>query len=237
LKRALVLIILVALASPCMAYSKPYIVSLIGLLDKDGNIDKSKAKLLESQIDLVHDDIYTKLTTLFNMNSSSQTITGAKTFTGPVTVQSLTFSDGSTQNFASKLLQIQAYTNTNDSGTTSINYVPTGYAVTITPKSATSKIKVTVSGEMKVTGNGDGGFATIFRNGVNVFGGNTYSMVMYAVTAFDYPAMMNTVYIDSPATTSPLTYSVYFRTDAPSAPLHWNDQQLQSSIVVEEIAP
>jgi len=100
----------------------------------------------------------------------------------------------------------------NTATTTSTTPASTGYAVTITPKFSTSRIFIIASSTCGSAASGSG-YYTIFRNSTNLANGTAPT----AMTSFRnnttgsspvMPICMQTV--DSPATTSATTYTVYF---------------------------
>ena len=98
--------------------------------------------------------------------------------------------------------------------TTSSSYVSTGLTATITPTSASNKILVSYNlGSIYTASNGQEAFVTIYRNGTNISPVGT-SIGQGFSTSFGNGAGMSTphavVYLDSPATTSATTYTIYY---------------------------
>ena len=122
---------------------------------------------------------------------------------------------------------IQTVNATTSSGnsTTSTSFVDTGLSVTITPTSATSKILV----EVFMTG--------IYRTGgTNAYGvfnlvrGSTQLLIFESVIGYNNGTAplggggTGTTYLDSPATTSPVTYKIQFAvTPSASGTLYINN--------------
>jgi hypothetical protein len=135
---------------------------------------------------------------------------------------------------AGSVLQVVSYADTNQRATTSGSFDASGMKVLITPTSATSKIFVKV--DTCCYKNTDGaGYLSIFRNGTNLAGsGNQMNMLnvtdRYVPTSFSY--------LDSPATTSELTYEIYyFRTGSANIYINsTNSGSTMGSITVMEIA-
>jgi hypothetical protein len=111
--------------------------------------------------------------------------------------------------------------------TTSTSYVTTGLAASITPKSATSKILVMVTGAIYVSAS-QTTFYSIYRGGSSV---SLFSQLSLA--AGWCPTAGN--YLDSPATTSSTTYTVYFKTSGGTG-YFGGDAPLNNSITLLEIA-
>jgi hypothetical protein len=100
--------------------------------------------------------------------------------------------------------------------TTSTTFVSATLNASITPSSSSNKILVMVSGPGGSNTSGGITYYTIYRDATNIipatFSGYNYSSAMlYA------PVTIN--YLDSPATTSSTTYTVYFKTSAVSSVL------------------
>ena len=111
---------------------------------------------------------------------------------------------------------IQVVSTTIDGQTTTSStstYASTPTAATITPTSATSKILVSVSSGLFWLNGSGGASATIYRNGSNIHPNNMYFVRTYPVTSpgskIQTTGPMS--YLDSPASTSALTYTVYIQ--------------------------
>jgi hypothetical protein len=114
----------------------------------------------------------------------------------------------------------------------STTYIATPYEITITPKFATSRVKITVSnGTMRsTTGTA---YLTIFRdNSVNLAGsvGLTDSLASITPLAFAVPVSM--CIVDLPNTTSPVTYTAYMCCG--SGHLYFNEGNTVA-VIAEEI--
>ena len=142
---------------------------------------------------------------------------------------------------AGKVLQVVTATDSTNRTTTSTSFVTGSNAlsVSITPSSASNKIFVSVSSSI-VNGSGDGFvFATIYRGATNL-GDSTNGMASVnsvpGVTAIRAPLCMTI--LDSPSSTSALTYQVYFRSNNASytANLNGGNETVKGSITAFEIA-
>ena len=103
----------------------------------------------------------------------------------------------------------QGFLTTNFS-TTSQSYVSTGLSATITPQSTTSKILVLTFATAVANGTNGGAYA-IYRNGSQVFNpsardSSTSNYLWYGSNPYGNISLS---YIDSPASTSALTYTLY----------------------------
>jgi hypothetical protein len=94
--------------------------------------------------------------------------------------------------------------------TTSTSFVTTGLSATITPTKSTSKILAFVSGSGYVTVSNAQNTLTLYRNATNL----NINMVQYIYSSAGGSQVQSPVnfnYLDSPASTSSITYTVYFR--------------------------
>ena len=116
--------------------------------------------------------------------------------------------------------------------TTGTSYTSTGMSATITPTSATSKILILAHGMLWQTNAYASGnaYTALYKNGTNLVSGADWNIVSgqpeYSSIAFTH--------LDSPASTSALTYAVYFRVDS-GANAAFNSGGNSGSIIVMEI--
>jgi len=142
----------------------------------------------------------------------------------------ITFPSGSgTQAAQSKVLQVvQAYTNSGFTSTTSTSYVATTLSASITPLFSTSKVLIMLSGGVYNSSNGNTAYYSMYKNGSFLV-----NLVENGTNGVWTPA--NGIYLDSPATTSAITYALYYKTTIGSA--YWGgDSPLVNSITLMEIA-
>jgi hypothetical protein len=105
---------------------------------------------------------------------------------------------------------IQATTNTNVT-TTSGTYVTTGFSATITPTSTSSKVLVFLTLPSNVTANNGGMGYQLVRNGsaIITFMPQANLISLAAGVGANY-STASFVYLDSPVSSSALTYTVFF---------------------------
>lgn len=107
------------------------------------------------------------------------------------------------------------------SATTSATFVKTGFAITISPKFANSKIRIWFSGDIRSSNvAGDFAFITLERNASNLAsgGGSNYMAGFSASTVtgtLQVPASF--VVYDTPNVTTAVTYEIYIRTSTGGA--------------------
>ena len=127
----------------------------------------------------------------------------------------LTFNNATTQASAGQILQVvNGTTNTSVTNTT-VTYADTNLTATITPKFATSKILILIAQNMYLydtTATSDAGCALqIQRNSSTIYtpAPNRDFFSFYSpagTTRFDFGTMISLNYLDSPTSTSALTY-------------------------------
>lgn len=104
------------------------------------------------------------------------------------------------------VLQVVSTADSTQRSTSSGTMTASGCSVTITPTSATSKIFVTFSSCIfKNTDNA--GYLTIYRGATNLAGSSNQFQILSQPDRY-IPCVMS--YLDSPASTSALTYEVYY---------------------------
>ena len=112
------------------------------------------------------------------------------------------------------VLQVQQTATTAYISTGSTSFVTTGFGVTITPRSTSSKIFVTVQGGgayMQTTAQNTM-YATIYRNNATNLGDATFGLERISTPGGTWllsPHSMSV--LDSPSSTSAVTYTVYYR--------------------------
>ena len=136
----------------------------------------------------------TGLTDTGNMN-----VGGNLTVTGSITA-------GSINGLTGRIVQTVSSTITTGFTTTSTSFVSTGHTASITPSSTSSKIMCFVTAELGQAGTNLNTHMTLFRDSTNLAGsGNAFCEVLSSAGNIYANAAIN--YLDSPATTSSITYS------------------------------
>jgi hypothetical protein len=117
---------------------------------------------------------------------------------------------------ARKVLQVVNATFATSTTTTSATFVTSGLSASITPSSATSKILIIHDGAGDHRSATNVSCATIFRGtvaGTNL-GNATFGLLTLYVNATTMISSMSMHYLDSPATTSSVTYTIGIRAAA-----------------------
>jgi len=140
---------------------------------------------------------------------------------------------------AGSVLQVVSTSYSTEFTTSSGSAADTGLSVTITPTSATSKILILLSQQMYIyNGGGDSGvIINILRNGTNLIGVNGHSGYIAGYNSSNPEIVWNLpiTFLDSPATTSALTYKTQAAATVGATVITcWNSNA--STITVMEIA-
>jgi hypothetical protein len=167
--------------------------------------------------------------------SGDGTITGL-TSTGISAAQTIT-SVPSSALPAGSVLQVVQATVTGGTVFSGTAYKATNLTSSITPKFATSKILITITGgDWDIQNGGYQTFGTIYRNSTNLGSGSNLSFTdcYTASTRSIFPVILQ--YLDSPATTSSTTYTLYFNSGGGSNVVQYNTQGSTGVITLMEIA-
>ncbi len=132
---------------------------------------------------------------------------------------------------AGSVLQVVSATSTTTVSTTSATYVTTGLTATITPLFSTSKILVIANPAIQGAASQNVNI-TLYKNGVNLLSSFGLGYINAGTQAVN--AIPNSLYLDSPATTSATTYAVYIKTTGGTT--YFGVSNTTSTIVLMEIA-
>lgn len=131
------------------------------------------------------------------------------------------------------VLQVVQATNTSQQySTSSTSFASLTFNVSITPTSASSKILILYSGCMYLGSGENAGFQTIYRGGTNLGGSNGLIQIQLQP---DKWIMCSTVILDSPATTSSTTYTLFGRTNTTGI-TYFGGDSLRTTLTAMEIA-
>ena len=150
----------------------------------------------------------------------------------------ITFPSGSgTQAAPSKVLQVVQGTLSGSTSTSSSSFTSTGLTASITPLFSTSKILIFVSlvGSYTVS-SGNEMFTTIYRGSTNIAPAGTIQSFsdLYCASS-NALSNISYAYLDSPATTSSTSYTIYFYSGVSGA-VRINANGQTSFITLMEIA-
>ena len=162
---------------------------------------------------------------------SSPAVSGTTTLTLPATSGTV-LTNGTNTNFpAGSVLQVVQGTLSTTPTTNSATFVTTGLAATITPKSSASKILIIANGSYYSTSTSFT-YYTIYKNSTNLEINSTRGFAE-ANFAANTGGIMTVSYLDSPATTSATTYTIYTRQ---GATVYFPVDGATASITLMEIA-
>ena len=136
---------------------------------------------------------------------------------------------------AGQVIQVLSATDSTQRNTSSTSFV-TGsntMSVSITPSSASNKIFVIATGGGGLDGSALA-YYTIVRDSTNL-GNSTKGMMVIRGNSGSVYAGATMSVLDSPNTTSSITYKVQFRSTSGSVNAFWNYDEGKSSITVMEI--
>jgi hypothetical protein len=162
-----------------------------------------------------------------SITSSQITSVAASTLTGTQTIPKATLPTGS-------VLQVVSATDSTGRSTTSTSFVTASntLSVSITPTSTSSKIFVVANSSCEINTTNTYMVFTIFRGASNLGNGQGGNILRLSSTQNIYPMALS--FLDSPSSTSALTYQVYFKVDAGTATI--NSGNCVGTITVFEIA-
>ena len=136
------------------------------------------------------------------------------------------------------VLQVVSFSNGTQLATSSASWVATSLTASITPLFSTSKILIMALGGTVDNNPGTNSqcYLSIFRNSATNLGNANYGIVETYTSGSTRIQVNGTLgYLDSPATTSATTYTVYMKTNA-AATCYYNVDGTISTIVLQEIS-
>jgi hypothetical protein len=138
---------------------------------------------------------------------------------------------------AGSVLQVVQATVAGSTAFSGTVYKATGLTGSITPNFSTSKILITITGgNWDTQSAGYQAFGAIFRNSTNLLsiGSGSFTDVFSPSARLIAPVVLQ--YLDSPATTSSTTYTLYFSSGGGSNIVQYNTQGSTGVIILMEIA-
>ncbi|MDB3919942.1 hypothetical protein N9349_04240 [Candidatus Pelagibacter sp.] len=166
------------------------------------------------------------------INESSDTITiGASGDTISIPSGATITNSGTATGFGGgKVLQVLTATDVTTRSTTSTSFVTASntLSINITPSATSSKIFIQTSFEV-LTNSGARGFWTIYKDSTQL--GDTNGMA--SIDSSTDGGSVSMTFLDSPSSTSQLTYAVYMKSNGTNCSMNANNTK--ASIVVMEI--
>ena len=211
------------------------IVSLNGVLQKPGSSYTVSGSTITFASNLVTGDVIDFIHILGSVLDlgvpSDATVSTAKIVDGAVTAAKLASGVGG------KILQVLTATDSTGRSTTSTSFV-TGsntMSVDITPSSTSNKIFVMATGNIYNNTASKYVYATIKRDSTDLGAGSNKGLTnMYSGGGGDDGVPLAMSVLDSPSSTSELTYQVFFRVSGGTGNL--NESDAKGSITAFEIA-
>ena len=154
--------------------------------------------------------------------------------------------DGAPTGGGGGVVQVQMGVSTSQSTTTSGNYDATALSASITPKFSTSKILVMCSGGMNGTAGGGSDAEQIAYKIYRSVGGGSFAEVessangqamIYMGNGGNKYVPLSINYLDSPSTTSAITYKLYHkRTSGTGTPSVNRNSNNQTQMILMEVS-
>lgn len=166
----------------------------------------------------------------FVMSEGAATVNGVKTFGSSPIVPNATTATQAAAFGQIKVFQTVMGTSTASDTTTSVTFTNTSLSVTITPTSASSKIllHMTGTGQCPAT---NSMFLTLANNTTNLLSSNGGVRMNSAAIATE--ASVALTYLDSPATTSAITYRVRFMVSGGTG--QFGDANITNVLIAQEV--
>ena len=161
-------------------------------------------------------------------------VAGTTTLTLPTTSGTV-LTNGTNTNFpAGSVLQVVQGSSIIQDTTSSNSFTASSLTASITPSSSANKILISVASLATNTGNGQANY-TIYRNSTNLGGGAESSFAFSFTLSGYFYGSIAMIYLDSPATTSSTTYTVYFKTNSGATTSYFGSSAVQGTITLMEI--
>ena len=141
---------------------------------------------------------------------------------------------GGVINAKGMVIQVVSHKSSTVNSTTSSTFVATDSAVTITPTSTNSKILIQANAPLYGNNNNTHTYTTIYRDGTNLNGTSELQLFATGSDAMGRWTNGSMQFLDSPNTTSEVTYTVYFR-NSTSGTSHYDGSGVGSIITAMEI--
>lgn len=157
------------------------------------------------------------------------------------TDQHVLITSGSTPTWAYKgiVQSTQCTVVASSASTVTTGFIPTALSCTITPRSASSNVKVSVTGAMSINNPDVNITLSVFRGASDLASpsSNGFVTAFYSISDAANKAPVGITYLDSPATTSATTYSVRMKIDGAGTMTFPTSGAEKAVMLLEEIAP
>ena len=171
------------------------------------------------------------MSTLFvnNLNTAS-----GSTITVPTGKQLIVTDEGGVR-VPGTVLQVKQATDETQRSVNSTSYAmfSNTLSVAVTPKAASSKFLVSFCSESYSSLNAISLYLTIFRDSTDIGNSSGYGLARHYINTSDASFGMNGVKLDSPNTTSQITYTVRAKLASGSGPAYFHSQTVGTLTVIE----
>ena len=171
------------------------------------------------------------------INESSNTITiGASGDTISIPSGATITNSGTANNFGGgKVLQVVQGTRTSETVISSTSFTSSQTTVAITPSATSSKILVFYASDFLIEQNNTYFIHTLYRGSTNVVTSAGLGQIKVSSSGGGNSYPLNGQYLDSPSSTSQLTYAMFAKRGGGSGDLYINWNNSRSSIVAIEV--
>ena len=214
------------------------LVSLNGVLQAPGSSYTVSGSTITFASNLVTGDVINFihiLGSVLDLGTPSDSTVSLAKLTATGTKNSSTFLRGD-NTFASagggKVLQVVTGVDNGENETTSTSFAATNLSVAITPSATSSKVFVIASGVLDNKSSGRYMYATLYRDSTNLAVGNE-GMIHHYGDGTRLISSGNMSILDSPSSTSEITYKVYIRTT--SGQVRFGQNSTRQTITAFEI--
>ena len=142
--------------------------------------------------------------------------------------------DGAPANGGGGIIQIIHDTSSTESSTSSGNYVTTGLSLNITPKFSTSKILVCFNLPLQSGAHNLRAAVGLHRGGSQIY--LAQREALFNNSSSNNSETASGMFLDSPATTSTLTYDVRVRVSGGSGTFYWDVSSTVSTLTAMEVS-
>ena len=146
----------------------------------------------------------------------------------------ITVPTGQTLYAPGHVIQVVQNTSTSAHTGTTTDWASSGFSVTITPQSASSKVLLNINAVLSASANAVQPRFSIFRGSTNLGSAARGFGQTYSASGGLYQSMVSTTFLDSPNTTSAITYTVYLRTN--QGTYVWGADSGTQTFVAQEVA-
>ena len=137
------------------------------------------------------------------------------------------------------ILQVVSATSTGNLSTTSTSYVASNLSATITPTSTSSKIYINMTGFMQQAAHQNHGYITIYRDSTDLgalgSGSGSGFGNWYSESGGYAELFCGASYLDSPSSTSAITYKIYVKASSSSSNIGFGNTGRYHSLTLMEV--